>query len=281
MKNLVIGIIGAKGKMGEAFVQLFRSQGCEVLEADISTELSGKDLIQQADITIFSVPITAAVGLIRELAPHAKSGALLSDFTAIKTPAVQAMREAAPKSCEILGLHPIFGPGVVQDMSQQVIAACPVRAGDKAAQLLQFFTDQGAQIKETSPEEHDRMMSLIQGVTHVSAIATAMAMKKLGVSVSETLEYASPIYKLRLEMVGRILSQGAQLYAEIAVENPLTKESIGAYLESIQFLKDCVVSGHEEGFIQAFREAAEYLGDFKEEAYRKTSKLIKQSKNIL
>lgn len=266
--------------MGKTFSELFESRGFQVLKADLDTELTGKEAISQADITIFSLPIRSTPQVIAELAPLAKPGSLLTDFTSIKSPAVQAMSEAAPPSCEVLGMHPMFGPNMVQDLSKQVFAVCKIREGQWSEWLLKFFEDQGAILKETTPEEHDKMMSIIQGLTHLSSIATAMALQKLGFKAEESLEYSSPIYRLRLDMVGRILGQSPDLYADIAIENPLTIQSLTAYQQSIEELSELIKRQDTQGFIQEFSHAADYLGPFKDDAYRRTTELIQRSKDI-
>lgn len=276
-----ITIIGAHGKMGQAFSELFTARGLEVLEVDITTALTAQEAIPQSDIVIFSVPISQTSQIISELAPLAKEGSLLTDFTSIKSPAVQALQDHAPESCEVMGLHPMFGPSMVKDLKKQVFAACPVRSGDWTRFLIAFLEEEGSLVKILDAEEHDQMMSVIQGLTHISAIATAMALKELDVDINKSLDFSSPVYRLRLEMVGRILSQSAPLYAEIAIENPLTKKSLKAYLNAIKKLMKYVSSDDEKGFIQAFESASEFLGDFKDEAYQRTTKLIQQSKDLL
>lgn len=276
-----ITLIGSAGKMGQAFSKLFTARGIEVLEVDIGTKLTAQEAIPQANIIIFSVPITATPALIEELAPLAKKGSLLTDFTSVKSPATKALREYAPDTCEILGLHPMFGPSMVADLKKQVFAACPIRPGELSQWLLNFFRAEGALVKEIDAEDHDQMMSVIQGLTHISAIATAMALKELDVDVQKSLDFSSPVYRLRLEMVGRILSQSAPLYAEIAIENPLTKKSLKAYLNAIQQLMKYISSDDEQGFIKAFNEASEFLGDFTDEAYQRTTELIQRSKDLL
>lgn len=279
MKPLIT-IIGAKGKMGSAFCQLFRRKGLEVLEVDLEST-DPRAAVSRADIVLFSVPISSTVAVISSFAPAAKPGALLSDLTSIKSPAIAAMIEHAPVNTEILGLHPMFGPHSVAEMTNQVVAACQERTGPWTEFFLQLLKDEGAIIKETTPAEHDKMMSIIQGLTHLSSIATAMALQKLGFHVQESFEFSSPIYRLRLEMVGRILSQDPQLYADIALENPLTKDSLAAYREAIEQLAGMVKDHNTAGFVKEFQQAAQYLGDFKDEAYRRTTQLIEQSKNII
>lgn len=281
MNKPPITIIGSSGNMGNAFSGLFESKGLQVLKADLNTELKPEEAIPQADIIIFSVPIRQTSDIIQKLAPLAKPGSLITDLTSIKSPAVQAMIQAAQDSCEVLGLHPMFGPNMVEDLTKQVIAVCKVRTGSLTDWLLKFFEDQGAVLKETTPEEHDKMMSIIQGLTHLSSIATAMALQKLGFKAEESLEYSSPIYRLRLDMVGRILSQSPDLYADIAIQNPLTIESLRVYQQSIEELASSIKNQDTQGFIQEFQRAAEYLGDFKDDAYRRTTELILRTKDIL
>jgi len=277
----VICIIGAKGHMGSAFTKLFRKHAMEVFEIDIDSELRAEDALPKANIVIFSVPIHSTVELIKTLAPLAKPGALVTDLTSIKMPAMMAIMNHAPSNCEILGLHPMFGPNGVDDLSRQVIALCPGRSGPWSKFLLNFFREQGAILKETTPEEHDRMMSIIQGITHLSSIATGMALKSLGCDVQRSLEFASPIYRLRLEMAGRILSQDAGLYADIAIANPQTEGAFRAYQNAINLLSTHIHNHDVPGFIHEFSEAADYLGGFKDEAYDRTNELIKRCKDIL
>jgi|CXWL01.1.fsa_nt_gi prephenate dehydrogenase len=277
----IITIIGAHGKMGSAFTQLFKKHELTVLEVDLNTDLKAKEVIPKADIVIFSVPISSTVQLIQSLGPLIKSGALIADLTSIKTPALATMLASAPTDTEILGMHPMFGPSGVEEMTRQVIAVCKKRSGPWSEFLIRFFGEQGAIIKETTPEEHDKMMSIIQGLTHLSSIATAMALKQLGFGVQESFEFSSPIYRLRLEMVGRILSQDPKLYADIAIENPLTMDSLTAYQQAIEHLSSLVKNHDTAGFVSEFQQAAAFLGDFKDDAYQRTNELIKRCKDIL
>lgn len=80
------------------------------------------------------------------------------------------------------------------------------------------------------------MMSVIQSLNHFSALAVAYAMKNLGISVKESLEYTSPIYQLRMAMVGRILNQNPSLYASIEIMNPKNRKALATYAVSAKNL---------------------------------------------
>lgn len=277
----LMGIIGAEGKMGKAFTELFEQRGLSVLGSDLGTSLTNEEVARQADILIFSVPISVTPALIKNLAPKIKKGSLVTDLTSIKTPAITAMKRFVPESCEIVGLHPLFNSTMISDMRKQVFAVCEVRSGKLTSWLFRFLRKEGALLKFTSSEEHDKMMSIIQGLTHLSSIATAMALKRLGFNIEESFEFSSPVYRLRLEMVGRILSQSPRLYAEIALENPLTKVSFKAYQDAIETLSKRIKHQDLQGFMEDFRDAADFLGDFKDDAYQRTTELIQRSRDIL
>ena len=76
------------------------------------------------------------------------------------------------------------------------------------------------------------MMAIIQGMMHFSSISICHAIKELGVGIDETQQFSSPIYKLRMDMVGRILNQDPKLYADIEILNPATINALKAYLKN-------------------------------------------------
>ena len=95
-------------------------------------------------------------------------------------------------------------------------------------------------------------------------LPTAMYKELLG--VKESQEFSSPIYKLRLDMVGRILNQDPSLYADIEILNKRSKKAIKTYLNTQKKLLKIINKKDKDGFVRYFKEAADYLGDFKEEA---------------
>ena len=119
-------------------------------------------------------------------------------------------------------------------------------------------------------------MAVIQGLVHFSTITVSHALKEMEIDIKDSLDYASPIYKLRLDMLGRILNQDPELYADIEILNPEVKNAIKAYLDSSEKLLKTIVKKDREGFINYFKESADYLGDFKKEAEKESDYLIEK-----
>ena len=153
---------------------------------------------------------------------------------------------------------------------------CPARTKKWIIWLADTFEKNGAKIKITTPEKHDEMMSIIQGLNHFSTLSVAHAMKGFGISIEESLECTSPIYKLRMAMVGRILNQDPKLYANIEMMNPKNKKVLAAYLASSKKLQRIIETKNIKEFIKYFNECAEFFGNFKKEAEEMSDYLIEK-----
>jgi len=269
----VVGIIGGTGQMGIWFRKFFEENGCKVLIAGRNTKLSHEECAKKSDVVIVSVPISATVDIIQKIGPHVRKDALLMDLTSIKEGPVKAMKRYSKS--EVVGAHPVFGPSV-SSINGQTIVLCKVRGEKWFLWMNALLIKNGARIKITTPKHHDQMMAVIQGVIHFSSITISHTLKELGIDVKESREFSSPIYKLRLDMVGRILNQDPKLYADIEILNPLAKNAIKAYLETSKVLLKIIQKKDSKAFIRYFEEAANYLGDFKKEAEECSNYLIEK-----
>lgn len=270
----VVGIIGGTGKLGGLFRKIFEEEGFEVLVSSRTTSLSKEELIRKSDIIIISVPIKSTIPVIREITPFIKEGKLLMDLTSLK---VGPINEMLKSKADVLGAHPLFAPSI-GDVRGQTIILCPQRiSNNELYQKLNFiFTNRGANIVEMTPEEHDKMMAVIQGLTHFSAIALCHCMKDLNFDIKKSFECTSPVYRLTLDMAGRILNQEPELYADISLLNPMTPEILLQYIKSAETLFKKIQTKDREGFIKFFEEASQYLGDFTEKAEKESNLLIKK-----
>jgi prephenate dehydrogenase len=287
IKNPIIGIIGGTGLMGQWFKRFFENQGYTILIASRTTKLNMEDCAKQSDVVIISVPIDVTVETIKKVAPLVKKDSLLMDMTSLKVEPVKTMLKYSV--CSVVGTHPMFGPGVEKIRNQKVVV-CPGRGKKWQKWLINVLKNEGASIKIATPAEHDKMMSVIQGVMHFSSITISHVLKELKIDIFESQDFSSPIYKLRMDMVGRILNQDPKLYADIEIGNPKTMKALKTYLKTSKKLYNVVKQKNTNEFIKYFNEAADYLGDFKKEAedysnyvinklvYKKNYKPIKTNK---
>jgi len=82
----------------------------------------------------------------------------------------------AATRAEVVGCHPLFGPDVAS-MKDNNIILCPARGEGWLFFLRRLFSGCGARVTITSPGEHDRMMSLTQGLTHFNTILMELTIR--------------------------------------------------------------------------------------------------------
>lgn len=266
-----VGVIGGQGEMGRLFSKFFTSHGFQVNIADLETPLTPERAMRESDIVVFAVPLHKTVPVMRELVPLARPGQLLMDLTSLKAaPVAEMLRSPA----SVVGLHPMFG-GRVSTFCGQTLAACPVRISPDQWQWLRgLFTASGIRVKECSPEEHDRMMSIIQVLFHLTTMLAGRTLRKLGIDIYETMEYTSPIYRIEMNLAGRIFAQSPELYAAIAGMNPHTGRIFSELKEGLEVYENFYTSQNLEGIIEDFQKSARHLGDFCAEAYGESSALL-------
>jgi len=270
---ITVGIIGGTGQMGQFFKRFFEKNNCQVLIASRKTKLKPEECARQSNVVLVSVPVGMTTGVIKKIGPFVNKNSLLIDTTSIKKEPVDAMLRYS--RCEVIGMHPVFGPGI-GSVKNQTIVLCPARTRKWLKWMINIFEKNSAKVKITTPEKHDEMMSVIQGLNHFSTLSVAHAMKVLGISVKESLEYTSPIYRLRMAMVGRILNQAPLLYADIEMLNPKNKKVLEAYERSSEKLKEIIETKNRNEFLKYFNECAEFFGSFKKEAEELSDYLIGQ-----
>jgi len=270
LENVTVGIIGGQGQLGAWCRDLFAQRGFTVMVADIGTELSNLDVARGADIVVVSVPIGTTQAVLDQIVDALGAHQLIVDLTSVKTPFMPTMERSLG---EVLSLHPMFAPKLSTKKGQTCIV-CPIRAGRLSQIFEGVLREEGLNLVTMTPEAHDRAMAIVQGLTHFQAIASAHTMATLNFRPSETLKMSSPVYRLRLAMIGRVLAQNPRLYAEIQIFNPFVREVLERLQSTNQRLLDLIIARDVDGFTAEFSWAREVLGSFSSEAIEELSRVV-------
>ncbi len=223
-----ISIVGGRGKMGSLFAEGFVDEGYEVLVSDAGCTNNIK-LAEQGDVVIISVPLKKTEEVIRQVGPHVRERALLTDLSSVKMKPVAAMLQHS--QAEIIGGHPLFGPDA--DLHGQNMVLCPTREEGYLSWYKKTLESLGIKITLMDPEEHDKTMAAVQCLTYISNIAFSHALAEMGYkSIPENL--TAPAYLLRLSSAAKMFVQDPSLYADILSENPFAEEAMRAYREAVK-----------------------------------------------
>lgn len=257
--------------MGTLFAGFFKSAGHEVYIASRKTELTPEQCASFCDIVIIAVPISSTIDVIKRIAPLVKKESLLMDFTSLKKREVEAMLQNS--SCEVIGCHPVFGPSV-GGISGQVIVLTPARGNVWLQEITGMLLSAGAHVEISTPEKHDEIMAIVQGLVHFTSITLVNTMRRINAVPSEVEKFSSPVYRMRVDFAERILNQNPELYADIAISNPEVPKILSEYIETSRELFEAVANKDRDAFIRQFRSASCYLGDRKIKAEKRTDRII-------
>jgi prephenate dehydrogenase len=256
-----IGIVGGTAGMGEFMARVCTSAGYEVEVSGLEQEPSNAVVASRNDLVIIAVPIAATEQVIREVSPHLRDGACLIDVTSIKSEPLAAMLSATAEGVSVVGTHPMFGTSG-QDFDRQKVVLCRGRGDAWFARVKRLYELLGAECIEATAEEHDAQMALIQVLVHEKTMVLGSVLERLKASLSRSLQFASPIYRTELAMVGRMFSQGADLYADILTKNKDAARYSHVFEQEAAHFARAVAMGDRDTVVKRFKEVSVFMADF-------------------
>nr|HPO38860.1 prephenate dehydrogenase/arogenate dehydrogenase family protein [Kiritimatiellia bacterium] len=266
-----VAVIGGRRGMGQCIAQLFGDLGHAVMIADLDTALTPDEAAAVADVVIVAVPIDVTEDVIRRIGPRVRPEALLMDVTSIKTGPLRAMLAASRAS--VVGTHPLFGPTVHSLQGQRVVLT-PGRGDEWLAWLRSMLHARGIELMETTPEEHDRAMSIVQVLVHFSTEVMGKTLVTLQVPIDRTLLFTSPIYLMELLLTARHFAQSPALYAAIQMSNPDTAAVTAAFARAAEELRTLTAAQDHAAFDALFAEVRQFFGPFTTRALEQSDFLI-------
>lgn len=272
-------VIGKSGVMGGFFAKRLEAYGHTVEGfGRAGWGHGGEELLAQAELVVVSVFIERVEEIVRRAAAHMRPDAVLADVTSVKARPFAAMTDAHPGP--VVGLHPMFGPGAESFLSQ-VVVVCRGRGGEQYRWLIELMEADGARLVESSPEEHDAMMVAVQAARHFLTVTMGAFLTSEGVDVARSLDFASPVYRLEIDMLGRMFAQDAWLYVDIMLATPERREAIGRLARKCSQIAALAGDNDRDGLIAEFERAKETLGRETARALAESNRLIEAFGTIL
>ncbi len=251
-KDMLIGIVGGKGRMGNWFFRFLTDAGYSVLLSDMDTELSSADLARRCHVVIVSVPMEAFSQVISQIGPLMPKNAFLTDLCSLKIMQMQEM--LCNTVCSVAGSHPLFGPAE-DSIKGRRIALCPGRGNEWFAWWKTLLESSGACVHCTDAASHDRAMAWVQALNHFILISLGKAVFDQGLNMEELVFLSTPSFSKQMEIVSRLFYQDPQLYATIQMANPFAANALNDFLAVCGKLHEAVLGGDRNAFVELFRGA--------------------------
>ena len=172
------------------------------------------------DYVMLGYPAKYISELVQDISQYVKKDTVVFDICSVKTPAVQAMIEYLPSDCHIVATHPIFWPQSGKNGIEWLkCTLSQVRVPDEKYDFLKhiFWEKMWLKIFELTPEEHDKQMAYVQGITHF----IGRSLKKMNIPNAELATCSYSDLYTSSETVGY---DSDELFLSIQTDNPYVWE---------------------------------------------------------
>ncbi|MFH1791240.1 MAG: prephenate dehydrogenase [Candidatus Omnitrophota bacterium] len=189
-----------------------KSGAVDTVTMDFNVGLKGADLI------IIAAPVGKIVDIAMKVAEYAGRGAIVTDVGSTKGEIVAAIERAMPRHLKFVGGHPMAGseksgvsaadPGIFKN--SLCILTKTARTDLRALKcVMKFWEGLGAMCPVLSPKLHDRYISFISHLPHVTASGLCAAVEPA------SLMYASTGFR----DTTRIAASDPDLWSDIFLTN--------------------------------------------------------------
>ena len=224
---------------------------------DVAT-LNFTDGVADADLIVLCTPIAQMTSLFKQLLPHLKRGAIVTDVGSVKGGVVQDLESLAAKAgVHFIGGHPMAGSekmGVLAsraDLYQGAVCiVTPTKKSNRRALLAveKLWKAVGTRVLRLTPEVHDQLTARSSHLPHLLASQL----------VNHVLSEKAPSEQASLCATGfrdttRIASGSPEMWRDIAVANRrnLSKD-LGQFISELQRLQKFVNKGDGKALARFF-----------------------------
>jgi cyclohexadieny/prephenate dehydrogenase len=270
-----VALIGA-GLIGSSIARAAKAQGAagsivatarsaatrkRVAELGIADQVveTNAAAVDGADLVIISIPVGACGPVAKEIAPHLKAGAIVSDVGSVKGSVVRDMAPHLPKNVHFVPAHPVAGTeysgpdaGFAELFVNRWCILTPPEGTDPAAveKLAAFWRLLGANVEIMAPDHHDLVLAVTSHLPHLIAYTIVGTADELQtVTRSEVLKFSAGGFR----DFTRIAASDPTMWRDIFLANKdAVLEMLGRFNEDISLLTKAIRKDDGETLYEHF-----------------------------
>jgi cyclohexadieny/prephenate dehydrogenase len=223
-----------------------------VIELGLADQVADSNVaaVEGADLVIACMPVGQCAEVAREVAPHLKRGAILSDVGSVKAQVVRDMAPYVPAGIHFVPAHPVAGTeysgpdaGFAELFIGRWCILTPPQGADADAveRLSAFWSGMGAKVAIMSAEHHDLVLAITSHVPHLIAYSIVGTADDLAaVTRSEVLQYSAGGFR----DFTRIAASDPTMWRDIFLANKTgVLEMLGRFNEDVGKLARAIEAG--------------------------------------
>ena len=252
----------AQGLAGE-IVTTARSEQtrARVLELGIVDRVleTNSEAAKDADLVILCVPVGVCGDVAKEIAPHLKAGAIVSDVGSVKGAVLRDMAEYLPASVHFIPAHPVAGTehsgpdsGFAELFINRWCILTPPDNADAAAveKLAAFWRAIGANVEVMTADHHDLVLAVTSHLPHLIAYTIVGTADELeDVTRSEVLKFSAGGFR----DFTLIAASDPTMWRDVFLTNKdAVLEMLGAFQEDLSKLTRAIRRGDGDVLFEHF-----------------------------
>ena len=217
-----------------------------------------------ADLVILCTPVGAYGEIAREIGPHLKQGAIVTDVGSVKAAVVRDIAPFIPEGVHFIAGHPIAGTeqsgpesGFAELFANRWCILTPQTGSDieAVARLEAFWRACGSNVEIMTPEHHDLVLAITSHLPHLIAyniVATAADVEE--VTNSEVIKFSAGGFR----DFTRIAASDPTMWRDVFLNNKdAVLEMLGRFSEDLSVLQRAIRWGDGETLFDLFTRSRE------------------------
>ena len=231
----------------------------EALGLGDSYHLEAAEAVKDADFVILCVPVGVCGAITREIAPHLKDGAIVSDVGSVKGAVIEQMASHLPETAEFVPAHPLAGTehsgpeaGFPELFRNRWCILTPPPETDPAAveKVKAFWQAMGANVETMTAEHHDLVLAIVSHVPHLIAyniVGTAADLEE--VTQSEVVKFSASGFR----DFTRIAASDPTMWRDVFLTNrDAVLEMLARFSEDLASLQRAIRWGDGDALFDLF-----------------------------
>ena len=217
------------------------------------------EAVKDADLVIACVPVGACGAVAQDIAPHLKTGAIVSDVGSVKTAVLKDMAAHLPATVEFIPAHPVAGTehsgpdaGFAELFVNRWCILTPSEQASPAAieRLKAFWQGLGANVETMTAEHHDLVLAITSHLPHLIAYTIVSTADELeGVTESEVLKFSAGGFR----DFTRIAASDPTMWRDVFLNNKdAVLEMLGEFQEDLSKLTRAIRRGDGDALFEHF-----------------------------
>lgn len=230
-----VGIIGF-GRFGKVLANILQKgfiikvYDPRAMESFHGVSFTSFENVAKEQVIFICVPIRHFESVVKEIAPILSERTTIIDVCSVKQYPVQIMQACLQQQTGIIATHPLFGPDSFLTNNQLKIMMDKTRdLYDQFYFWSRYFKDQGIQVIEMSPKQHDMLAARTQGVTHF----LGRMLKEFGITKTNIDTQG---FRDLLDLMDQTCHDSWELFTDLQAYNPYTKKMVGDLINAANTL---------------------------------------------